>query len=129
MTGIILRNKSSHTFTGRIDDLSIIQSTKTPVIGIPGSDSNVVQKMGLSNKRYKLKGYVTAQDPLSVGSETPTEFLNNNLNFTGSIYFYSDTLAQTLIAATCVFYENLEWEDTGDKPSERSFNLTLVELK
>jgi len=129
MTGVILRDKIGTTFTGRIDDLTTSQTTKATVIKMPGVDSDVVQKMGASNKTFMLKGYVTQQDPLTIVGDTSVVFLNNAVNYTGSLYFHSDALALDLIPTTVVFLENLQWKDSGTRPMERSFTLSLVEIK
>jgi hypothetical protein len=129
MTGIVLVNKYSDTFTGKIDDLTIGQSTKTSVVPIAGADVDVVQKMGASNKTFAVKGYVTVYDAAGTSGDSSVEFLNKGLNFTGSIYWYSGTLKQTLIPTTVVFFQDLQWSDKGSRPLEREFTLSLVELK
>ena len=129
MTGVILRNKTSATFTGRIDNVSTSQTTKTATIKLAGADKDVIQKIGLSNKIFTVQGYVSVNDPLTVESETPSEFLNNAVNYTGSIYWRSDTLALDLIPGTCVHFTDLEWKDEGSRPMERVFTLSLVEIK
>ena len=129
MTGIILRDKIGTTFTGRIDDLTTGQSTKAVVIKQPGLDSDIVQKMGASNKTFTLKGYVTNYDPQTVAGDSSVVFLNNANNNTGSIYFHSDALALDLIPTTIVLIHNLQWKDAGNRPMERTFTLELVEIK
>ena len=129
MTGVILRDKVGTMFTGRIDDLTTGQSTKTVVIKQPGLDSDIVQKMGASNKTFVVKGYVTVYDPLTVMGDTSTTFLNNANNNTGSIYFHSDALQLDLIPTTVILMHNLQWKDAGNRPMERSFTLEVVEIK
>ena len=130
MTGVILRNAIGYTFTGRIDDLTTSQTTKAAVIKLPGIDKDVVQKMGASNKTFSLKGYVTVRDPLTItSSESSVTFLNNAVNYTGSVYFHSDALAMDLIPVTVVLLTNLQWKDAGNRPMERTFTLDLVEIK
>lgn len=129
MTGIIIFNKDGLGFTGKIDDITIGMSTKTSVIPMPGINSDVVQKMGASNDTFSVKGYVTVYDRTTGSNITSTQFLTDALNYTGSIYWYSDALRQVLIPAVTVFFSELQWSDKGSRPLERDFVLNLVELR
>ena len=118
---VIIRNSVGGTLTGsdgRVNDLSTSQSTKTSVQKLPGADKDLVQKLGMSNRRFTLKGFVTTL----AGSG----FVNSINNNTGSISFSSNL--GTLLSATNVFYHNLEWLDSGLRPLERRFSVNAVEV-
>ena len=118
---VTIRNSVGGTLTGsdgRVNDLSTSQSTKTSVHKLPGADKDLVQKMGLSNRRFTLKGFVTTL----AGSG----FIESVKNDTGSISFSSNL--GTLLSATIVFYHDLEWFDSGLRPLERRFSISAVEI-
>ena len=118
---ITLINNSGSSFTeGLINDISVKLATKHSVIPLPGIDKDVIQKFGKNNREFDIKGIVTGSDGVT--------FLENNINQTGSFYFSSSALNQVLISTTTVYYSNLEWRDTGDRPLERKFSLTLIEV-
>ncbi len=118
---ITLRNNSGSAFSdGLINDISVKMATKSSVIPMPGIDKDVIQKFGKNNRAFNIKGIVTGSAGVS--------FLENAIKQTGSFYFYSNALNQVLIGTTTVYYSNFEWQDTGDRPLERKFSLTLIEI-
>ena len=118
---VTIRNSVGGTLTGsdgRVNDLSTSQSTKTSVHKLPGADKDLVQKLGMSNRRFTLKGFVT-----TLAGSGFIDSVNNN---TGSISF-SRNLG-TLLSATTVLCYDLEWLDCAFSPLERRFSLSAVEF-
>ena len=102
---------------GKVNDFTDIQSTKISVHKLPGADKDLVQKLGKSNRRITLKGFITTL----VGSA----FMEATRNNTGSISFSSNLGALTVVN---VFYHELEWMDSGLRPLERRFILNAIEV-
>ena len=110
--------------TIKVTDIVLIQDTKSALIKIYGSDANVVQKMGKNNRVFTIEGFVTGSSQV--------DFLNNALNYTGSIYYSSSSLHMDLIGTATVgvksYFKNLTWQDDGKNPMIRQFSLDLVEI-
>ena len=125
MGTILVNNAGSATFAGKVTDITVQSDTKNAVIRTYGADKDVVQKMGLANRVFTVEGFVT--------SSADVIFLNNALNFTGSIYYSSSALNMELIgtanAYVYVLYRKLIWKDEGATPMMRTFSLELIEVK
>ena len=104
---------------GRVTDLTTFWSTKTSIHKLPGANKDLVQKLGISNRRFTLKGFVT-----TYSGSVFLEAANNN---SGSMSF-SSNLNAVLMNYTRVFYYELEWLDSGLRPLERRFTLSAVEI-
>ena len=110
--------------TIKVTDIVLIQDTKSALIKIYGSDANIVQKMGKNNRVFTVEGFVTGS--------TQVDYLNNALNYTGSIYYSSSSLRMEMIgtaaAGVKTYFKNLVWQDDGKNPMIRQFSLDLVEI-
>lgn len=122
---LYLTDKSGNFLTqSKVQDMTIKCGTKSAVIRIHGADKDIVQKLGKANRVITLEGFVTGS--------TGVQFLNNAVNYTGSIYYHSSALNMDLLGASnqyvVVFFSSLTWSDKGGKPMERDFVLELVEI-
>ena len=121
MSLIVLRNAGGTAFSGGIiNNVSSKHGTKYAHIALPSADADVVQKMGKRLKEFTVKGIVTGSDAVT--------FLEGAINGTGSFYFNSIAMNQVLVATTVVHFTDLQWVDTGNRPMERAFTLSFVEI-
>ena len=119
---VTIRNSVGGILTGsdgRVNDLSTSQSTKTSVHKLPGADKDLVQKMGVSNRRFTVKGIAITYAG-SVFLETCCTSATGSLGFSNNL--------GTVLSTTTVLYHDLQWIDTGLRPLERRFTLNAVEL-
>ena len=116
-----LRNHTGDVIppNGIITEFTVKRETKTSVHKLPGAGKDLIQKMGLSNRIFAIKGFVTN----SAGVTT----LNDTVNYTGSI-LYVNILGQTIINNVQVFYTDLQLHDRGLRPFETNFLITAVEI-
>lgn len=118
---IVLNNYQGTSFSqGIISEISVKNSTKTSVISLPGVDKDVIQKFGKRIREFTLSGIVTGS--------TGVSFLEGANNYTGSFYFSSSAMNQVLISTTLVFFNDLQWKDSGNRPMERKFQIELLEI-
>ena len=118
---VTIRNNTGQMLSGsdgRINDFTSIEETKTSIHKLPGADKDLVQKMGTSNRRFTLKGFVTT----SQGSQ----FIGSCKNNTGSLLSTSNL--GTIVATVVVLFYNLQFRDSGMRPLERQFTIEAVEI-
>ena len=78
-----------------------------------------IQTLGTKSRRFTLKGILTG----SVGNG----LVRGLPGVTGSIAF-SDDFGNTMIPTTEVFYTDVKFSDSADKPSYRTFTLEMIEV-
>ena len=119
--GVTLRNYLGNTLppNGKVEDVRQKYSTKTVVHEMGASDSDVIQKMGIKNKRYSIKGFIENSNGWG--------FLEDAVNHTGSIYYTSSAMGVPINKQ--VFYYDLDCRDVGGRPLEREFTINAIEVK
>ena len=116
-----IRNWTGDTIppNGRIQEIIVKRETKTSIQKMPGADKNLIQKMGLSNRIFTIRGWVPNSDGWGA--------LETAVNNTGSILYTSNALGQPINNVLVLFYD-LEFRDIGTRPLERSFTINAVEI-
>ena len=123
MTNIIY-NASGSAIPGIvIDRIQQTKGTKTIIQELPGAGYDIVQNLGIKNKRFVLEGYALATGSLPTSpslatSKTNLEWLDGR---TGS--FSSNVISQGH-----VLFTNVDVDDKAGRPLELRFSIEAVEV-
>ncbi len=118
LTIIINIDNSPFSVPILVSDISTQQETKTSIHSLPGANKDLVQKMGMSNRRFTIEGVALTQSALN--------FLILCNNQTGSIYFSGARGTNSM--SSVVMFSGLNYVDSGRRPEERKFVLSAVEI-
>ena len=146
---IITDNNGSQLTLMNVSDISETHPTKMQILKTTGMDSDVVQKLGASNRTITFKGITN--------SLTEKVFLQNVNNNTGSIAFSSEIGLISLQTGTVtlpadfdsndfncsdfncgavypgfvginVLFYGLKFVDLGGRPMERAYEFNTIEV-
>ena len=117
---IIIRKYDGSTLTvSKITEISEKLPAKYAIHRQPGANQDTIQPLGTSNREYTLKGIATA----AAGST----FFTDMRSKTGSIY-YSSSAFGVIINNLQVFYTDINLGDSGGRPLERKFTISMIEV-
>ena len=118
MTTTIINSAGTSLTTARIIEISEKISMKFSIHRFPGANKDYIQNLGASNKEFNIKGIVT--------TAAAATFLYTLVRETGSLIYSSSAFGIPINAQ--VFFLNLDMQDKGSRPLERTFSLRAIEV-
>ena len=118
MTTTIRNYQGTALTTAKIIEISEKLSMKSAIHKLPGADKDYIQSLGASNKVFTIKGIVT--------TSSEDTFLYTLVRNTGSLIFSSSAFGQPI--NTQVFFLDVDLQDKGSRPLERTFMIRAIEV-
>ncbi len=106
---------------GCVTNVTEIKTDRTVIHDLPGADYDVIQSMGLKNRKFRIEGVIF------YNVESSAQYFRDLIGHTGSISG-SDDRGYTTLPQTQVFYTGVSFEDRGGRPFVKRFILDAVEV-